>query len=456
MPSILDRPAAGDKSYVAAAGELNPAGPDALCCGAIVSTRSPAALMPALALEWLNLALRWTHVIAAIMWIGDSFLFMWLDSSLAPPSRKREGAVAGELWMVHSGGFYELVKRRYLAPDELPPKLHWFMWEAYATWISGFFLLGIVYYFGGGIFLVDRSVSAIGVPAAIGLSLGLLVAGWLVYDALWTSPLARSPKVAGLVSFALIVALAYGLGRVFSGRAAFLHLGAVLGTIMAANVLRRIIPAQAHMLAATRAGKPVDVTFGERAKMRSIHNHYLTLPVLFTMLSNHFPGTWGHPLAWLSLVLLVVLGASVKYVMNFGSRSNRWIVLAGTASLVGAIGLAVRAGAPAATASAYRGDPPVTFATVRTIIESRCVTCHAAKPSNPAFPEPPLGVRLDEPERIAALAPRILARAVVTETMPLGNLTGMTPEERRTLGAWIAQGAKTDDGAGAAPGGPQR
>jgi uncharacterized membrane protein len=402
-----------------------------------------AALMPAIALEWLNLIVRWIHVIAAIMWIGDSFLFMWLDSSLTAPTRKREGAVTGELWMVHSGGFYELVKRKYLAPEEMPPHLHWFKWEAYATWISGFFLLGIVYYFGGGLFLVDRGVSAIGVPAAIALSLGLLVAGWLVYDALWTSPLAKRPAVAGLVSFALIVALAYGLTRVFSGRAAFLHLGAVLGTIMAANVWRRIIPAQAHMLAATRAGRPVDVTYGERAKTRSIHNHYLTLPVLFTMLSNHFPGTWGHPLAWVSLVLLVVLGASVKYVMNFGPARRGWITAAGLASLVGAIALAVRAGAPAASAAAYRGEPQVAFADVQAIIQTRCVTCHSAKPTNPAFPEPPLGVRLDEPQRIATLAPRILARAVVTETMPLGNLTGMTPEERRTLGAWIAQGART-------------
>src|SRR5262245_38489786 len=342
----------------------------------------PGDRMPALALEWLNLVVRWTHVIAAIMWIGDSFLFMWLDRSLEPPSRPREGAVTGELWMVHSGGFYEVVKRRYLAPNELPGRLHWFKWEAYATWVSGIFLLGIVYYAGGGIFLVDRSVSAIGVPAAIASSLGLLVAGWLVYDALWTSPLARRPRLAGLVSFALIVALAYGLTRAFSGRAAFLELGAVLGTIMAANVWRRIIPAQSHMLAATRAGKPVDVTYGERAKMRSIHNHYLTLPVLFTMLSNHFPGTWGHPLAWLSLVLLVVLGASVKYVMNFGLARRSWVTVAGVASLAGAIALAVRAGSPVASASAYRGDPPVAFAEVEAIIGRRCITCHAAKPSN--------------------------------------------------------------------------
>ena len=400
--------------------------------------------MPAVALEWLNLMVRWAHVIAAIMWIGDSFLFMWLDSHLVAPTRKREGAVAGELWMVHSGGFYEVVKRRYLAPEELPPRLHWFKWESYTTWISGFFLLGVVYYSGSGIYLVDRSVAPISYPAAVALSLGLLAAGWVVYDALWTSPLARRPRVAALVSFALIVALAIGLTRVFSGRAAFLHLGAVLGTVMTANVWRRIIPAQKAMLAATRAGTPVDVTLGERAKARSIHNHYLTLPVLFTMLSSHFPGTWGHPLAWLTLVLLVVLGASIKYVMNFRARSNRWIVLAGAASLAAAVALAVRAQAPAGDASAYRGDPPVAFATARQIIENRCVTCHAAKPTNPAFPEPPLGVKLEEPGQITALAPRILARAVLTETMPLGNLTGMTPEERRALGAWIAQGAKVE------------
>ena len=400
--------------------------------------------MPAFALEWLNLVVRWIHVIAAIMWIGDSFLFMWLDSSLEPPTRKRQGAVAGELWMVHSGGFYEVVKRRYLAPDELPPHLHWFKWQAYSTWITGFLLLGIVYYFGGGIFLVDRSVAPLSQPWAIGLSLGLMAAGWLLYDALWTSPLART-RIAAWVSVTLMVALAFGLTRLFSGRAAFLHFGAVLGTVMAANVWRRIIPAQTRMLAATRAGTPVDVTLGERAKTRSIHNHYLTLPVLFTMLSNHFPGTFGHPLAWLSLVLLTVLGASIKYVMNFRSRSNRWIVLAGLGSLVGAIALSLRAGAPGAAlaVSELRHAPKVEFETVRAIIETRCVTCHAARPTNPAFSEPPLGVRLDEPQRIAAFAPRILVRAVQTETMPLGNITAMTPEERRTLGAWIAQGAKT-------------
>jgi uncharacterized membrane protein len=400
--------------------------------------------MPTFALEWLNLALRWIHVIAGIMWIGDSFLFMWMDRHLTPPSRPRDGAVAGELWMVHSGGFYEVVKRKVLAPHEVPPQLHWFMWEAYTTWISGFFLLGIVYYFGGAVFLVDRGVSSIGVGAAIGLSLGVLLVGYLVYEMLWSSPLGRQSKAAAVVSFLLIVGVSWGLTRVFSGRAAFIHVGALLGTIMAANVAHHIIPAQRKMLAATRAGEPVDTTLGEKAKGRSTHNHYLTLPVLFTMLSSHSPSTYGHPLAWLVLTLLMVVGAAGKYVMNFRGRSNRWVMAAGIAALIGAITLTARAPGRAATGPDLSGAPAVSFAEVQSIVQTRCVTCHAVKPTHPSFPEPPGGVALDDPARIRSFAPRIMERAVVTQSMPLGNLTGMTDAERVTLGAWIAQGSKVD------------
>jgi len=400
--------------------------------------------MPTFVLEWLNLVLRWIHVIAGILWIGDSFLFMWMDRSLTPPTRPREGAVVGELWMVHSGGFYEVVKRKYLAPSEVPASLHWFMWEAYTTWISGFFLLGVVYYFGGGVYLVDRRVSGIGVGAAIGLSLALLAAGYLVYEALWSSPVARRPSLAAVASLALIVGAAWGLTHVFSGRAAFIHVGAMLGTIMVANVLRHIIPAQSRMLAATRAGQPVDVTLGERAKRRSTHNHYLTLPVLFTMLSSHFPTTYGHPQAWLVLTLLVLVGVVAKYVMNLRGRSSRWVLAGGAAALVAVIALTARVPGATAVSPDFRGAPPVAFAEARAIIESRCLTCHATRPTNPSFPEPPSGVVLEDPGRIQALAPRIMERAVVTRTMPLGNLTGMTDAERRTLGAWIAQGARID------------
>lgn len=399
--------------------------------------------MPAFALEWLNLLLRWVHVVAGIMWIGDSFLFMWMDRSLVPASRAREGAVVGELWMVHSGGFYEVVKRTHLRPHEVPASLHWFMWEAFTTWISGFFLLGVVYYFGGGVMLVDRGVSNIGIGQAIGLSLAVLIGGTLLYDALWQSPLGRRRRTATAVCFALIVGLAWGLTHVYSGRAAFLHVGALLGTIMAANVGRHIIPAQRKMLAATRAGTPVDVTLGVRAKNRSIHNHYLTLPVVFIMLSTHFPATFGHPHAWLVLALLIVVGVAAKYVMNYRARGNRWVLASGLTALAAVITLTARVPA-AARLPALRAVPPVAFAEAQGIIERRCLSCHAAKPSHPSFSEPPGGVVLEGAQRIRRWAPRIMERAVVTKTMPLGNLTGMTDAERITLGAWIAQGAKLD------------
>jgi uncharacterized membrane protein len=348
--------------------------------------------------------------------------------------------------MVHSGGFYEVVKRRFLAPHEMPARLYWFKWQSYMTWISGFFLLGLVYYAGGSLYLLDPGHGpSLAVAAAIGL--GSLVAGWLIYDALWMSPLARRPALAALVSFALLVLATVGLTRALSGRAAFVHVGALMGTIMAANVWRRIIPAQDHMLAATRAGTAVDVSLGARAKLRSTHNHYMTLPVLFTMLSNHFPSAYGSRLSWLVLTLLIVLGAAVKYVMNFGPARRAWVTAAGLAALAGVAALTVRPSAPDAGAAAFAGRSPVTFADANAIFQRRCVTCHSAHPTNPAFTAPPNGIVLEDPARIHALAPRILVRAVTTKTMPLGNLTGMTDDERQTLGAWIAQGAPVAVGA---------
>jgi uncharacterized membrane protein len=400
--------------------------------------------MPALALEWLNLALRWAHVIAAIMWIGDSFLFVWLDRTLSAPRAPRAGDVLGEIWLVHGGGFYELVKRRSLAADELPERLYWFKWQAYTTWITGFLLLAVVFLLGSSVALVEPGAHAMGRAAAAGLSLALLVAGWLVYDALWSSPLGRNPRAAALVSFALLALAAFGLCRVYTGRAAYLQLGAMLGTIMAANVAHRIIPAQRQMLAATRAAQPVDVSLGARAKSRSLHNHYLTLPVLFTMLSAHFPSTYGHPLAWLVLLLIFIAAAAVKHVMNEGLRSDRRVLAIGALALAAAITMTVQPPTASREAAALAAGPPVRFEEARAIVECRCVSCHAAHPANPAFPEPPNGVTFETPVQIRSRADRILVRAVLTKTMPLGNLTGMTDDERRTLGAWIAQGAPID------------
>jgi uncharacterized membrane protein len=401
--------------------------------------------LPPFAAEWLNLLIRWVHVTAAIMWIGDSFLFMWMDASLSAPTRPRPGAVTGELWMVHSGGFYEVVKRRVLAPGEMPAVLYWFKWQAYTTWITGMLLLAVVYYLGSGAYLVDPVISPLGHGAAAAVSLALLAAGWLAYDGLWSSPLARRPAVAMAGSVALLGIAAWGTTRIFTGRAAYLQFGAMLGTVMAANVWRRVIPAQDRMLSATRAGTAADAALGERAKQRSIHNHYLTLPVLFTMLSNHFPSTYAHPWSAVVLLLIVVVGMALKYVMNARRASHPGIVAAGLLALAGVIALTATGGRAAAPAASGARLPRVEFASVRGIVARRCLTCHSVHPTQPAFPQPPNGIVLEDPRRLRELAPRVLVRAVETRTMPLGNLTGMTDAERDTLAAWIAQGARIDD-----------
>ncbi|MGA9520215.1 MAG: urate hydroxylase PuuD, partial [Myxococcaceae bacterium] len=397
--------------------------------------------MPAHVQEWLNLLVRWVHVIAAIMWIGDSFLFMWLDSHLSKPLRQREGDVVGELWMTHSGGFYEVVKRKSLGRDELPPRLYWFKWESYTTWASGFLLLIIVYQLNGAALLVDPAVSSLTHGQAVALSLAILPAAFGVYELLWRTPLASNQRAFGVVGLGLITGLAWGLTQVFSARGAFLMVGATLGTVMAANVFFRIIPAQKHMLAMTREGKPVDASYGLRAKGRSIQNHYLTLPVLFTMVSNHFPSTYGHPLPWLVLALLVVFGAGLKYVMNH--RTNTHPVAAGgtVLALAAVLYIARPVSSADAAALAYNDQPQVSFATVKAILDARCTTCHAARPSSPMFPAPPLGIALETPADIRRHAERVFIRATATKTMPLANLTGMTDEERALLGAWFAQGA---------------
>ena len=395
-----------------------------------------------IALEWLNLLGRWVHVIAAIMWIGDSFLFMWMDSSLVKPSRPREGNVAGEMWMVHSGGFYEVVKRRSLAPHEMPAQLHWFKWQAYTTWISGFFLLIVVYDLGGSAYLTDPGVARLSRGAAIGISLAVLFGFWFVYDGLWSTVGKSRPRLATIATCVMVVALVFLLVRLYSGRAAYLLTGATLATAMAANVWRRIIPGQDQMIAATRAGREVDTTPGVRAKQRSIHNHYITLPVLFTMLSVHFPSTYGHPQNAIVLLLVMVFGVVLKYVMNFGARSNKLVLAIGALALGVAVVMTAQASRPAAASPELAQGPPVAYAEVERIVQTRCLTCHAAKPTNPTFPQPPLGVVLESAHQLRSHADRVMLRAVVTKTMPLANLTGMTEAERTTLGRWIAQGAK--------------
>lgn len=403
--------------------------------------------MAALLWEWLALALRWAHVVAAIMWIGDSFLFMWMDRSLETPRKPREGDVIGELWMTHGGGFYEVVKRRSLTPEQLPPTLHWFKWESYSTWISGFFLITVVYWVGGQALLVlpDGPLSH---GQGVALSLVLLFAGVGLYDLFTRTPLAEKPKVFGATGLPLIMLLAWALSQVFTPRAVFLQVGAMLATIMSSNVFLRIIPGQKRMVAATAAGQPVDTSYGVRGKKHSTFNHYMTFPVLLCMLSNHFPSVYATSRPWLAIGLLAVVGVGVKQFMNVRFSMPK-VQLAG---VVGAlVALAWLTMPASATLPSVEGAPPVSYATVQGIVQSRCVTCHAERPTNPAFPSTAGGVVLEKPSQVRAMKDRILVRAVHTKSMPLGNLTGMTEEERTTLATWIAQGADVSQATAATP-----
>ncbi len=396
--------------------------------------------MAAALYEWINLIVRWIHVLAAIMWIGDSFLFMWLDSHLEVPTRPREGAVVGELWMTHSGGFYEVVKRKYLAPRELPTNLYWFKWESYSTWITGFILLIVVFYTNNALLLVDPHVANLKAHEAIAASLGLLAISVMVYEIL-CRVVGDRPRLMAIVGLGTISLAAFATSQLFSPRAVFLQVGAMLGTCMAANVFFRIIPAQRNMLAATRAGVQVDVTPGLRAKVRSRHNHYLTLPVLFTMLSSHFPRLYAHPRSWLVLVLLFVFGAGLKYVMNFRLRGTPLVPIGALASLGAAFYITLPP-PPTAISATIEHQPPVSFQLVQNIISLRCISCHAKVPSNSAFVAPPAGLTLETPHDIQAQAQNIYLRTVQTKTMPLANMTQMTDDERVVLGRWIMQGAK--------------
>jgi len=389
--------------------------------------------------QWLNLALRWGHVITGIAWIGTSFYFNWLNSRLAPPPPERsEPGVEGELWSVHGGGFYRVVKYA-VAPEHLPRTLHWFKWEAYATWLTGFALLVLVYYLGAASFLVDAHGSRLGPRAAIAAGIGTLVLSWLVYDAVCRSPLGHRSVALAALLFVLGTALAWGLSQLLSARAAYVHVGAAIGTIMAANVLMVIIPSQQDMVAALMQGRAPDARRGAQAALRSLHNNYLTLPVLFIMVSSHYPATYGHAHSWAILAALSLIGVATRHWFNLKNRGRRnaWLL---PAAALGLLTLALATAPRSGPASAGAGDA-VSFAEVRVIVARRCAACHSSAPTMAGLPVAPLGVLLDTPDQIRATAPRILAVAVEAQTMPLGNVTGMTPEERALVGRWIRAGA---------------
>ena len=391
-------------------------------------------------LDWANLLLRWAHVVTAIAWIGSSFYFVFLDSSLTPPvddELQRQG-VSGELWAVHGGGFYHPVKFN-VAPPKLPHHLHWFFWESYSTWLTGFALFTVSYLWSAGTYLVDKSVMDWPPAAAIAVALSFLVVFWLLYDAVcrWFGPKDQGDAIVGALVLVLVCIASWLACHWFAGRAAFLLVGAMIATAMSANVFFWIIPGQKMVIASIQAGAPVDPVHGKRGKQRSVHNTYFTLPVLFSMLSNHYSFTWSHPHNWLVLILLMFAGAAIRqfFVMRHGWKLGRNrhplpYALAGVA-VIAAVAAWLRpdaALAPAATA------PAADYAAVHKVLEQRCFMCHGPQVQMK-------NVRLDSPAAVRQHAQTVYQQAVVTRLMPMNNATGITEAERALIAQWFRAGA---------------
>lgn len=421
-------------------------------------------------MEWLNLGIRWVHMIVGVAWIGASFYFVWLENHL-DRHNPREG-LSGDLWAIHGGGIYHLEKYK-LAPPSMPQNLHWFKWEAYWTWLSGVALLCVVFYANPTLYLLAPGSTLSGIEG-VGIGLGSLFLGWLAYSLLCDSPLGKRPALLGLVLFVLLVAAAYGFSQIFSGRGAYLHVGAVMGTIMVGNVFRVIMPAQRALVAAIAENRTPDPDLPAKGLLRSRHNNYFTLPVLFIMISNHFPSTYGNAYNWLVLAGIGLLAVLVRHYFNTRHDSHRFAWTLPVAAL-GMLCLAYVTGPaqPPGTASSprtlyqplpgtavggYRADEPrpvpaqaaekpapgADFGQVQQVIQQRCTVCHSANPSSSLFSTAPAGVMFDTAEQIRQQAARIQAQAVASQIMPLGNITQMTTQERELIGTWIEQRGGAD------------
>jgi uncharacterized membrane protein len=388
----------------------------------------------------LNLLVRSLHIITGIAWIGASFYFVMLDNSLRAPKKAEDekAGVFGELWAVHGGGFYH--SQKYMTGpkgEPLPANLHWSKWEAYTTWISGIALMAIVYWYGAEIYLIDAQVMSLSQPLAIAISIGFLVGGYVVYDLLCKSPLAKNDGILGVVIFILVAIAAYALTQIFSGRGAYITFGAMLGTAMVANVFFVIIPGQREMVDRLRAGDEVDPAPGLRGKQRSVHNTYFTLPVLFTMISNHYAMTYSHEYNWLILIAICLAGALIR--VFFVSRHGEAPTKTWAAVLSGLIILAVIVAMAPIPAAQSDSASKIEFSQVESIVKERCSTCHAAKPTQPGFAAAPKGFVYDTSEQIKAQMEHIYKQAVELKAMPIGNLTGMKDEEREIISQWYQQ-----------------
>jgi len=392
--------------------------------------------------EWLNLAIRWVHMIVGIAWIGASFYFNWLENNL---DRRNPGkGLTGDLWAIHGGGIYHLEKYK-LAPPQMPETLHWFKWEAYTTFLTGFALLMVVYYLNAELYLVAPG-SGISATMAIVISLASLLSGWLIYHVLCESRLGQKPGLLAAIIFVLVIAAAYGLAQVFSGRAAFIHIGAIVGTIMVANVFFVIMPGQRALVGAIKAGTEPDPTLPAKALLRSRHNNYFTLPVLFIMISNHFPSTYGSEFNWAILAALVVLRVLVRHFLYTRPQRQKyaWTIPAAAVGMMALAFVTSSAQMSSTPDGDHAHDEPIAFDNVYSIINERCTVCHSQSPTNAAFKSAPGGIAMDSPTQIKQLASRIHAQSVATQAMPLGNITQMTQQERDLIGLWVAQGASTN------------
>ena len=385
-------------------------------------------------MEWLNIVVRVMHITFGIAWIGASFYFVFLENALNRTENVRD-ELAGNLWAIHGGGFYYLEKYK-TAPKIIPRHLHWFKYEAYFTWLSGFSLLFIVYYFNAQGFLIDTNVYAMTTTAAIVTGIGSFVVAWLLYDILCKTALVKKGIWFTIVGVIFITGFAWFYCYIFSARAAYIHFGAMLGSIMVANVFFVIIPSQKAMVKAAKEGKPLNPELGKHAGLRSLHNNYLTLPVLFVMVSNHFPSTFGFKYPWIILAAISLGSAGIKHWLNLREKGKYsvWVMPVSVLILL---------------ATAYVSAPPkpgecktnISFAEVNAIVQSRCISCHSSTPTDDVNKVPPNGVTYDTPDNLVKLKDKIMQRVVITKTMPQNNKTNMTPEERDIIRCWIEQGS---------------
>lgn len=386
-------------------------------------------------MEWLNIVIRLMHITFGIAWIGASFYFVFLENALNRTKEVRD-ELAGNLWAVHGGGFYYLEKYK-VAPKTIPKHLHWFKYEAYFTWLSGFCLLFVVYYFNASALLIDKNVLDITPLYGIAIGVGSFVVAWILYDLLCKSSLVKNPILFTLIGSVALTGFAYFYSHVFSSRAAYIHFGAMIGSIMVANVFFVIIPAQKAMVKAAREGVPVDPQLGKNALARSLHNNYFTLPVLFVMISNHFPTTFGYENPWLILIIITVGTAGVKHYLNLREKGQLavWVLPVSVVILLAGAFISAPPKDPGACNS------KIDFSEVNAIIQNRCTPCHSSKPTDDVYKAPPNGVMYDTPEDIVKKKDLIMQRVVITKTMPQNNKTNITQKERDIIRCWIEQGA---------------